>query len=499
MSKKASEAYVGVDIGTTGIRAGVYDGDFRLLGTGTGESIIRRGPDNELIQEPEEIYRETAAAVRRAVRQSGVDARGIEAVSFDGQMAGVMGIDENWNPVTPYDSWLDTRCGQQVRAMEDSARQLVIEKTGSMPSYNHGPKILWWKQNRPRVFDRIRSFIMPSAYVAGRLCALGGEQAFIDWTYLHFSGLANNRGLCWDGELASRFGIPLDKLPRIVSPCSVVGEASPAEAEAFGVPAGAVVAAGCGDTASCFLGTGAVEPGIAVDVAGTASVFAMTVDRFAPHQSGIVYASRSVVENMWYSMSYINGGGMNLEWFQKNFAPDQGFDQLNRAAAEIPPGSEGLIFIPHLEGRGYPSNPSLRGQWSGFTRDHTPAHFYRSVLEGTAYEYALYKESIQERLGERDLRYDTRAVAGGAKSPVWNKIKADVLESPYCTINREDIALLGQALIAAAAAGRIGNIAGHVKGIVTVREVTRPDPEIHRLYRECVDRYRRTLSLFEHQ
>jgi xylulokinase len=204
-----------------------------------------------------------------------------------------------------------------------------------------------------------------------------------------------------------------------------------------------------------------------------------------------------VLEDLWYSMSYINGGGMNLEWFQKSFAPGRSFDQLNREAADVPPGSDGLVFIPHLEGRGYPHNPSLKGQWIGFTRDHTPAHFYRSMLEGTAYEYALYKESIQERLGGEELRIDTRAVAGGARSTVWNRIKADVLGCTYCTINREDIALLGQALIAAAAAGSIGNVAEEARRIVSVSDRIAPDPENHRRYQESVDRYRRALALYE--
>jgi xylulokinase len=196
-------------------------------------------------------------------------------------------------------------------------------------------------------------------------------------------------------------------------------------------------------------------------------------------------------------MAYINGGGMNLEWFKKNFAPGSSFDELNREAARIQPGSEGLTFIPHLEGRGYPSNPFLRGQWSGFTRDHTAAHFYRSVLEGIAYEYALYKESIADRLGEEDIRFDTRVVAGGAKSPVWNRIKAEVLNCSYATINREDIALLGQALVAAAAVGMVKSIPDEVAGIISIDETVKPDPENHRAYSEHIGRYRQVLSLFE--
>ena len=210
--------FIGVDIGTTGIRAGVYDEEFTLLGQGSGKSVIRKGPNNEIIQEAEEIFLETASAVKKAIHSSKADRRNIACISFDGQMAGIMGIDKNWSAVTPYDSWLDTRCSEQVARMQSKAKDLVIEKTGNIPSYNHGPKILWWKEQQPETFKRIHSFIQPAAYVAGRLCGLSGDEAFMDWTYLHFSGFADNRNLRWDDDLLRLFDVPKQKLPGIVSP-----------------------------------------------------------------------------------------------------------------------------------------------------------------------------------------------------------------------------------------------------------------------------------------
>jgi len=160
--------FVCVDIGTTGIRSGVYDEEFRLLGSGSGRSVIRRGAQNEIIQDPEEIYTETARAIREAVQASDVDNSSIVCLSFDGQMAGVMGIDKDWEAVTPYDSWLDTRCSDQVSFIKSRGQRKIIEKTGNIPSYNHGPKILWWKENNPEVFAEIEGFIQPSTWVAGR-------------------------------------------------------------------------------------------------------------------------------------------------------------------------------------------------------------------------------------------------------------------------------------------------------------------------------------------
>jgi xylulokinase len=485
--------FVGVDIGTTGIRAGIYNEDFELLGNAHGRSVIKRGPRGEITQDPEEFYTETAGAVRSAIEGAGIDKNLIACLSFDGQMAGIMGIDVSWHALTPYDSWLDTRCSKQVAKIRQKAYKQVIEKTGNVPGYNHGPKILWWKENEGDIFQRIESFIQPNAYVAGRLCGLTAEDAFTDWTYLHFSCLADNRSLQWDSGLTALFGIPQEKLPKIVSPFSIIGTTNREEAQLFGVAEGIPVAAGCGDTASCFLGTGAVDRGIAVDVAGTASVFALAKDDFLVDLSGTVYASRSVAEDLWYSMSYINGGGLNLEWFKSAFAQGKSFDDLDESTKDIEPGSHGLIFNPHLEGRGYPYNPDMRGQWKGFTRDHALGHFYRSILEGIGYEYSLYKEKI---LGttQSGRAYEVRVVGGGSKSPVWNQIKADILGCSYCTINREDISILGQALIAAAASGHIKDMKETVRNIVTVEKIFHPVEKHHRMYEKRIADYKNMLE-----
>jgi len=485
--------FIGVDIGTTGVRAGVYGEDFSLLGTGEGKSIIRRGPKGEIYQDTDEMYAETAAAVKTALESTGVRGSAVSALSFAGQMAGIIGIDNNWNALTPYDSWLDTRCSGQVSEIKKKAYDLVIKRTGNIPSYNHGPKILWWKQMEPELFERIARFIQPGAYVAGRLCGLNASEAFIDWTYLHFSGFAGNQGLGWDEELLGMFDVAPEKLPQIVSPLHVVGKAQKDEAVLFGVLEGTPVAAGCGDTASCFLGTGAVKKGIAVDVAGTASVFALTTDSFITDRSGLVYCSRSVIKDLWYSMSYINGGGLNLEWFKDTFAQDTTFEEMNSAIEDISPGSDGLIFIPHLEGRGYPYEPDMRGHWKGFTRNHTRAHFYRSILEGIAYEYSLYKEKILGMLGG-ELSYSVRGVGGGAKSGIWNRIKADILGCSYCTINREDIGILGQAMIAAAAVGHVDDLSAAAGKIIRKVDEIRPNADNVRDYAVYIEKYKKLLA-----
>ena len=136
------DVFIGADIGTTGIRAGVYDEEFNLLGTGSGRSNVKRGAGGEIIQDADEIYTETAAAVNEAVRNAAVDPSNVACLSFDGQMAGVMGIDENWNAVTPYDSWLDTRCAEQVSRVSGQAHDLVVGDSCRGHFRRHGAAVV---------------------------------------------------------------------------------------------------------------------------------------------------------------------------------------------------------------------------------------------------------------------------------------------------------------------------------------------------------------------
>jgi len=304
-------------------------------------------------------------------------------------------------------------------------------------TYSHGPKILWWMQERPEVFREIHKFVVPGGYVAGRMAGLKGDDAFIDYTYIHFSCLSDALEATWDEDLCREIGIPMEKLPRIVSPWEVIGKLTSAAAEDCGLKAGTPIAAGAGDQAAGMLGAAMVEPGLVFDVAGTASVFAICVDRFVPdvaHKT--LFTARLVPEDLWYALAYVNGGGLNLRWFRdelaieiKEEAKARGENEyllLDRLAAEVGPGADGLLFLPHLQGRVCPSDADVRGLWMGFTWAHRKPHFYRAMLEAVAYEYAYYLGIEKALVPGAEFR-ETRVIGGGARSQLWNQIKSDVL------------------------------------------------------------------------
>jgi xylulokinase len=303
-------------------------------------------------------------------------------------------------------------------------------------------------------------------------------------------------------------------LPRIVASHEVVGEMNPAMAASCGLPAGTPVVAGCGDTAASFLSCGATRPGICVDVAGTASVFAATTSEYRADEKAMVLScGRSAVPMLWHPYAYINGGGLNLEWFREQIAgglrgrspaagplalgaggvssPD--FDRLNEMAASVTPALDDPIFVPHLGGRVSPSQPHLRGAWVGLSWSHGPGHLFRAVLEGVALEYGIYLRTLESLFGEGTVT-EVRVTGGGEKSAVWNRIKADTLGVPIVQVVGAGGAPLGAALLAGYGEGTLRDIEDAGSRWIRTGAITQPDPRRVEAGRRRTARYAALLE-----
>jgi xylulokinase len=485
----SGERLIGVDIGTQGTKAALFTVEGKTLATAFEASKLHRPRPGVVEEDPERQVASVCRTVRACLRQAGLRLPEVAAIGIDGQMAGIIGVGRDGRAVTPYDSWLDTRCAPYIKRMQSVAGDEVISKTGGPPSFNHGPKILRWQREFPRVFRTVAAFVQPGGYAALRLCGLPATAAFIDKTYLHFSGFADNRRGCWDEGLCRRFDVPADKLPRIVDSHAIVGELEPAMARACGLRTGVPVVAGCGDTAASFLACGATRSGICVDVAGTASVFASTTTGFrADRRHRTLGWGQAATPGLWHPYAYINGGGMNLEWFRTEFGSGLSFDALNQQAAAVKPGTDDPLFIPHLAGRVSPSQPRLRGAWVGLTWNHTAGHLYRAMLEGVALEYGLYLKVLKEL--EPGLRpREMRVTGGGEKSALWNAIKADVLGCRVVRIERTEGAPLGAALVAGFGAGLFRSLDEAAARWIRTGPATLPDRRHRKHYESRLARY----------
>jgi len=496
--------FIGVDIGTAGTKASIFDLDGNQLATAYEESKLYYPRVCWVEQNPEDFYTSTINTVKEAITKSHVNPKDVASIAFSGQMAGILAIDKHWNAVTPYDSWLDIRCKDYIDYLNKNHADLLINVTGVPPTVDHLPKMLWWKNERPEIFEKICKFTVPAVYVAGRLAGLSGNEAFYDYTYVTFTGLIDAGKMRWSEELSETFGIPIDKMPRIVKPWEIIGELKANEAEKTGLVKGIPIVAGAGDGVACTLGAGLTKPGLCLDIAGTASAFYVSTDKMIPDTKfkTLIYL-KSVVPELWDVGAYINGGGLCLRWFrdeiakyEKEVAKERGenpYKLLDNLASEAPPGSDGLFFVPHLGGRAYPYNPKIRGVWFGFSWKHTSGYFFRAILESICYEYNYYLNIIKGLFPKLELK-EIRCIGGGGKSSIWNQIKADVLNVPYVLLNKEEYAVLALAALGGYAVGFLNNYVKAIDEWVNPVKRIMPDEKKHEKYKKYAKFYEHLLN-----
>ena len=498
-----SDIYLmGVDLGTMGTKAALFNQEGELIAEAYEESILRYPKPGRVEQELDEIYTSAVNCIKAVLEQSKIDSAKVEGLAFSSQMSGIGMIDKDWQPVAHYDSWLDTRCEESFDLMEPLCDNFTAG-SGCPPTYAHASKMIWWKNNHPEVFKQVTKFIVPLTYVAGKMAGLAADQAYIDETCLHFSGFSETDKLKWSEELLNRYEIPKDKTPRIISSTEIIGNVNSEASRLTGLKEGTPIAAGAGDQAAAAFGAGVVNPGDVFDNAGTASVCSICVDQFKPDvDNKVVLATRGVIPGTFYALSFINGGGLNLRWFRDTFglqekekAGDKVYQVFDEMAADVPAGSEGTIFIPHLQGRVTPPDPTLRGLWVGFTWAHNRGHLFRSILEGIAYEYAYYLQIEQNLHPDLNCR-EVRVIGGGASSNLWNQIKCDILNIPYCRINRSEVGTWGCAMIAGKAVGLFDDLAAAAKQSSQVVKRFEPRKEYNEFYKPYVAMYSRILEQY---
>jgi xylulokinase len=487
---------IGVDVGTQSVKAGLYTPAGRSAAASSIPLLLERAGAERVEQDAEAFVSTTARAIGSCVEQAGCPPGDVAGVAIAGQMAGILGIGADGRAVTPYDSWLDSRCAGEVDEIDERLGDEVVELTGCPPMVAHAPKILWWKRCRPGVYGQVRKWVVPSAYVAGRLCGLTAADAFVDWTHLHFSGLADTAAPAWSELLVDGLDLDLAQLPRILAPTDVVGAIDADAAAVCGLLAGTPVAAGLGDTAAGALGAGIVAPGQLLDTAGTAAVLGISTAAFQPDVATRTLVSmRAAVPGQWIALAYLAGGNL-LHWLPRALAGRAAGniealdDLLREAEAATSPARAGRpLFVPHLGGRILPAAPEARGAWVDVDFSHGRADLTRAVLESVAFEYAGYLERALALHPEPAPR-EVRVIGGGRVDDLWNRIKASVLGLPYVRLERESFGPWGAALVAGAACGCIDDLAAAALGSNEVAERFDPDPALCAVYAERLTAYR---------
>lgn len=494
-----SKYLIGIDIGTQGTKTILFDDQMQIVASAFEVSNLISSRPGETYQLAEEIMSSVEHTVAEVVKKSGVNPEKIAGIGVDAQMAGIMAVKKDGSAATYYDSWLDTRCVKYMKLMQEKAGKRCLEITGGPVTYTHGPKILWWKNEHPEIYKDIYKFVLPHTYVTMQMGGMTGDEAYFDYTCIQYSGFGDNLKKEWSDELLDLFGVEKSKMARIVSPFEIVGKVCPEFAEKTGLVAGIPLAAGLGDTAASTFGSGLTKPGMMQDCAGTASVLASMVDEYnTDTEYETLSQNRSPIDGLWYPMAYINGGGLCIRWFRDELTgkPNASYDELQAEAEKLPAGSEGILFVPHFAGRCLPQNPYVKGSFVGLDWKHTRAHMYRAVMEGIAYEYKYYFSIMKKLFPERSFD-KVYCLGGGAKSDLFNQIKADVLGISLTTFEMEETALVGSAVVAGVATGVFESYEEPLSKIMKEGKTYTPNMANHEAYKPYAEQYLKVIEKLE--
>ena len=467
---------LGIDVGTSGTRALVIDQGGRIVASATEDHAAFSSPKiGWAEQNPEDWWRACGIAVKKALSAGSIASDQIACVGFSGQMHGAVMLDAQDRVVRPALIWCDVRTQKQC---DDLTQKIGAEKLIQLtcnPALTNFTvtKFLWVQENEPENWKRVRAVMLPKDYVRFRLT---GERAtdMADASGTLMLDVTNRR---WSSEVLSATGIDQVLLPALFESSDVCGKVSEAGAKAAGLKAGTPVVAGAGDQAAGATGMGIVIPGAVSATIGTSGVVFAATDRPALDPQGRLHTFCHAIPGRWHVMGVTQSAGLSLRWFRDNFGT-QGeggdpYERLSAEAATVPPGSDDLLWTPYLMGERTPHlDANARAALVGLTASHTRAHIVRAILEGVAYSL---KDSFTIFEAMKVPVQTIRLGGGGARSPLWRQIQADVYNHEVEIVEAEEGAAYGAAILAAVGAKMWPSVDAACEAIVRV--ATRVAPQ----------------------
>lgn len=459
---------VGVDVGTTGVKALALSPDGEVLARAEEEYELSTPRPGWAEQDPEDWWR----ATQRALATLGAEPT---SIGLSGQMHGLVVLDERDRVLRPAILWNDQRTELECGEIEERiGLARLVELTGNRALTGFtAPKLLWLRRNEPEVFGRIAHVLLPKDYVRLRLTSERASDVSDASGTLLFD-VANRR---WSDELLENLDLDPAWLPRTFESPEPSGETS----------AGVTVAAGGGDQAAAALGVGVDRPGPLSVVLGTSGVVFASLPGYAADPQARVHAFCHAVPGAWEAMGVMLSAGGSLRWLRDLLGAD-GYAELTAAAELWPPGAEGLMFLPYLAGERTPhADPHARGALTGLALRHDRGAVTRAVLEGVAYGLRDSLELLKNLGVEPSAG---RVSGGGARSDLWLRIVASVLDLPLERTMADEGSAYGAALLGGVAAGIFSDVHEAVAACVGVRETVEPQEEWRRAYEHGYERFR---------
>jgi len=496
-----------VDLGTTAIKVILFGIDGQVIADSTQEYQLLTPNELSVELEVETYWQAFKQGVTEVLKKSKVDPVKIDSLGISAQGETLILVDEKGVPLDNAVVWLDNRAQEEVKELtEIFGNEETYKITGQVKIVPTWPaaKLLWYRKNKPYIFNRTAKFLLIEDYFIYRLTGRYLCEASLICSTLYWDITKK----IWWKEMLDYLGIKESQLPEICESGEVAGPLLPNIAKELGLSLKTIVATGALDQACGAIGVGNIIPGVVSETTGAGFDIHATIDkptfdekmRMPCHYHGMPDT---------YMLHTFTTGGIVLKWFRENFCASEidlatllhedSYSLLDKEAENVPPGCNGLVMLPHLQGAMAPeANPKAKGVFYGFTLHHDKPSFIRSIMEAVAF---MLKRNIDvlEDMG-LDVK-EIRSLGGGSKSPLWTQIKADVTQIPVYTMENGEAACLGAAILAGKATGIYSSIKGAVETMVRVKDRIEPQINNADIYRKSYSRYvglyNSLLNMFE--
>lgn len=472
---------IGIDVGTSGVKTIVVTDKGDIVAEATASYPLYHPKAGWAEQDPENWWQATLESLRQVSQTLGSKANRVKAIGLSGQMHGSVFLDEAGHILRPAILWCDVRTSSQCRYITERVGQRELIRHTSNPALEGftAPKIVWLQQNEPEIYERVDKVLLPKDYVRYRLTG----ELFTEMSDAAGTLLFDVTHRRWSTHVLDALGISPDILPECRESTDICGRLRPEIAEATGLPSNIPVAGGGADNACGATGAGIVRPGRVLSSIGSSGVILVHTDSPQTDPQAKVHTFNHAIPEKWYVMGVIMAAGFSLKWFRDNLGHLEkqmeiltgidAYDLMGEQAASTPPGAEGLIFLPYLNGERTPhADASARGVFFGLNPRHTKGHMIRAVMEGVVYALRDSVEIIRE-MGIPISQ--VRAIGGGAKSPLWRQMQADIMQLEVAALNIDEGPALGAALLAGVAAGIYESVEEAAENTVKIIHTTEPN------------------------
>ena len=479
---------LGIDIGTSACKVAVFDPQGKVLAQSNKPYKVYYPEQGWAEQDPDEWWSAICAGIKEILESSKIGAEDIAGIGVDGQSWSAIPVDREGKVLDRTPIWMDTR----AREICDRTKRLVgedrifgIAGNDFLPSYTT-PKMLWFKENRPEVFNDTVFFLQSNSYIVYKLTGVVSQDMSQGYG-IHFFDMTK---LEYDDSLADDLGLDPSLVPPLYNSDEIVGEISVEAASATGLSVGTPVVAGGLDAACGTLGAGVYEVGQTQEQGGQAGGMSICTDHALSHKKLIL--SPHVVPGKWLLQGGTVGGGGALKWFKQEFGQDLSFDDLTNEAAKIAPGSDGVVFLPYMSGERSPIwDPDAKGVFYGLSFDKTRGHMIRALLEGVAFSLQHNLITAEETGAGIGV---LNAMGGSANSHLWTQIKADVTGRKIQVPASDTATTLGAAILAGIGCGIYKDYKQAVSSTIKITRSQEPDMKNHEIYKKSMELY---LRLYE--